>query len=167
MDCPQVDDLCPASALLGHSGIPRQQQQQTWPIALAQAGAADGAALPEGGKDAKKNLAFMGICRFFSRKRRTRGLQSFCTGLRLQIHAWKSWEMPNTRDLGERCSGRWNLHIHTFCDSSCSQEAFFSAPRCPNPFDWVLNENNFYNDAKMEGIIYIYTTPEPILLNAF
>lgn len=47
------------------------------------------------GEDAKKDLAFMGICHVFSRKGRTRRLQSFCAGFRLQIHAWKIWEMPS------------------------------------------------------------------------
>jgi len=29
----------------------------------------------------------------------------FVTGFRLDIHAWKSWEMPNMRDVGQLCSG--------------------------------------------------------------
>lgn len=58
-----------------------------------------------GWKRCKEESGIYGNLSDFSRKRRTRGLQSFCTGFRLQIHAWKSWEMPNTRDLGELCSG--------------------------------------------------------------
>lgn len=78
MDCPQVDDLCAASARLGHSSVPHQQQ--TWPIALAQAGAADGAALPAGGEDAKKNVAFMGICHVFLGREDLGGCRAFVLG---------------------------------------------------------------------------------------
>lgn len=78
MECPQVDDLCPASALLGHSSVPCQQQ--TRPVALAPAGAADGPSWPAGGENAKKNQAFTGIYCVFLGREELRGHRAFVLG---------------------------------------------------------------------------------------
>lgn len=97
MDCPQVDDLCPASAVPSPSSVPRQQQM--WPMALAQAGAAGGPAPPAGGEDAKKNLAFMGICHVF-----LGGRKAFVLGPGCRLLPGRSGRCP-MHDLGELCSG--------------------------------------------------------------
>lgn len=78
MDRPQVDDSCPAPPLLCHGSVPCQHQTRL--IALAGAGAVDGAALPAGGENAKKNLAFVGICCVFLRREELGGCGAFVLG---------------------------------------------------------------------------------------
>lgn len=67
MGCPQADELGPTSALLSHSRVPWQPQM--WPIALAQARAAGGAAEPVGGGGAR-SLHLREFVMFFQEEKR-------------------------------------------------------------------------------------------------
>lgn len=94
----QLADLCPAFALLGHSS-------RYGLTALAQAGAADGAALPVGGEDVKKNLAVMGISCVFLGREELGGCKAFLLGSGCRFMPGRAGRCPSTCDLGELCSG--------------------------------------------------------------
>lgn len=92
MDRPQVGALCPASSLLGHSSA--LHQLQTQPIARAWAGAADGAALPAGGQEAKKNLTFMGMCHVLVGREELGGRRAFVLGSGCRVMSGRAGRCP-------------------------------------------------------------------------